>query len=70
MTPTAFRDLRHRLGLTQAQLAVKLGRSRAMIVWYEKGDRGPSSHGKPCAIPIGIEKHMEALDKLKARKRR
>ncbi len=39
MTPTEFRELRARLGLTQAALAARLGVTDRAVRRYEAGDR-------------------------------
>lgn len=39
MTPEQFKETRDRLGLTQGQLAYKIGMSERAIQYYEQGGR-------------------------------
>jgi len=42
LTPDAIRALRHRLGLTQAELAARLSCSTQAVSFWERGTRRPT----------------------------
>lgn len=58
MTPEQFKETRDRLGLTQGQLAYKIGLSERAVRYYEHGGR---------SIPVPIIRLMETF--LKAAER-
>lgn len=67
MTPTEFRALRKRLGLTQAQLGAKLGLHHDRIGQYERG-QAPIPRAVEISVhhfaecPVGARKSKIAID--------
>ena len=47
-----FKRLRNSCGLTQAEMAEKLGISRSTIGMYETGAREPDFESRPCCTSL------------------
>lgn len=60
MTPTAIREWRSRLGLTQQQAADALGVSLRMYAYYEAGKR---EDGRPVEIPRTVALAASAIER-------
>jgi len=66
MNSDEFREARHRLGLTQQQMADTLEIALFTVKCYE---RGTWSDGRPASVPRAIELALEALEARAHRRR-
>ena len=57
MTPEQFKETRDRLGLTQGQLAYKIGLSERAVRYYEQGGRSI-----PAPVSMLLETFLKGVE--------
>ncbi len=58
MTPEQFKETRDRLGLTQGQLAYKIGLSERAVRYYEQGGRAI-----PAPVSMLLQGFLKAVER-------